>query len=614
MIIKKIKINGFGNLENKEINFNKHINIISGKNEAGKSTLLKFISSMLYGVNRNKNGKEITDYEKYKPWNVAEYSGKLSYQLDNDAHYEIYRDFNKKNPKLYNEKAEDITKQYSVDKNRGSEFFKEQTGIEEELLMATNVISQEEMKLDKTKQNLLIQKITNLISTGEDNISYKKASDKLAKKLLEEVGTDRTTERPINIIENKIKQLENNKKELEENKTKKIALEETNKKIKQEQNEKIKNLAIIKEIKNKKQEEKIEEEIIKVNEKSLEEIKNKKQKNEENKDEGKDNKNSKKYILIFSIFLILTVASILSNMHNAIKYILIIIDIIYLIFMLLKNKKIKNKKEQEKNKIKKENEIIENLILEKTEEIKKLKLQKEEKINSQKIKIKNQYQIPEKIVEDYFAFNMEELENLIEKRENEIKLDTLKIHEIELENKTILTKLEQAAQIEEELQNLYNKKQNLNSLSHAIQIAKQTLEEAYDEMKNSITPTFTKQLSKAAQKISSGKYQNVIFNDEEGLRIEKQNGEYISANLLSTGTIDQMYFSLRLSVASQISTERVPIILDEAFVYYDAERLENALQYLDENYKEYQILILTCSTREKEALDRLQIPYHEIIM
>ena len=50
MKIEKIQINGFGKLENKDIELTNGINIIIGKNESGKSTLLKFINSMLYGI------------------------------------------------------------------------------------------------------------------------------------------------------------------------------------------------------------------------------------------------------------------------------------------------------------------------------------------------------------------------------------------------------------------------------------------------------------------------------------------------------------------------------------------------------------------------------------
>lgn len=75
-----------------------------------------------------------------------------------------------------------------------------------------------------------------------------------------------------------------------------------------------------------------------------------------------------------------------------------------------------------------------------------------------------------------------------------------------------------------------------------------------------------------------------------------------------------MYFALRLSIACRISKEKLPIILDEAFAYYDEERLKNTIEYLNENYKDYQILMLTCSTREKQALEELKIPYNEITL
>ena len=68
MKINKIKINSYGKLKNKEINLENNLNIIYGKNESGKSTLLKFILNIFYGASKNKKGKDISDFEKYKPW------------------------------------------------------------------------------------------------------------------------------------------------------------------------------------------------------------------------------------------------------------------------------------------------------------------------------------------------------------------------------------------------------------------------------------------------------------------------------------------------------------------------------------------------------------------
>ena len=211
MKIKQLKINSYGKLKNKEINLSDNINIIYGKNEAGKSTLLKFIINSFYGISKNKKGKEYSDFDKYKPWEGEEFSGKIIYELDNKEKYEIFRDFKKKNPKIFNENMEEISKQFNIDKNKGNEFFLEQTKIDENLFLSTLVVNQQEIKLEEQEQNLLIQKIANLVGTGEDNVSYKKALEKINKKQIDEIGTERTREKPINIILKNIEKLEKEK-------------------------------------------------------------------------------------------------------------------------------------------------------------------------------------------------------------------------------------------------------------------------------------------------------------------------------------------------------------------------------------------------------------------
>ena len=48
MKINKIKINSFGKLRNKEIEFKNGINILYGENESGKSTIMNFIKYSLW--------------------------------------------------------------------------------------------------------------------------------------------------------------------------------------------------------------------------------------------------------------------------------------------------------------------------------------------------------------------------------------------------------------------------------------------------------------------------------------------------------------------------------------------------------------------------------------
>ena len=195
MKINKIKINSYGKLKDKEIKLNNNLNIIYGKNESGKSTILNFIFNILYGTQKNKNGKEISDYEKYKPWDSDEFSGKITYELDNKNKYEIYREFNKKNPNIFNEQGEEISNKFNINKKNGNEFFQEQTNIDSKMFLATSISLQQEVKFGKDIKSMLLQKISNMLGTGQDNISYKETIDKLNKLQLEKIGTERTKDR-----------------------------------------------------------------------------------------------------------------------------------------------------------------------------------------------------------------------------------------------------------------------------------------------------------------------------------------------------------------------------------------------------------------------------------
>ena len=116
--------------------------------------------------------------------------------------------FIKKNPKIYNEQKEEITNNFSIDKSTGSQFFYEQTKVDEELFLSTVVSNQQEVKLGKTEQGNLIQKIANLVGTGDDKTSFRIAMDRINRRQLEEIGTARTREKPINNVQKKIVELQ----------------------------------------------------------------------------------------------------------------------------------------------------------------------------------------------------------------------------------------------------------------------------------------------------------------------------------------------------------------------------------------------------------------------
>lgn len=701
MKIRNIKINGYGSMENKEINFKDGLNIVYGKNESGKSTVMSYISNILYGISRNKDGKNLSDYERYKPWTSQEFSGKINYELDNGESYEVYRDFNKKNPKIYNEKLEDISDSYDIDKKDGSKFFIEQTGVDKQMYLSTVMSMQQEVRLDDKTQNTLVQKIANLAGTGEDNVSYKKAVDKLQEKIRDEIGTNKTTQKPINIIRNEISTIEGELQKLKPYEERQYSIDREKEKIIADINkgEKEKELAAKINSENEKQstvKQKIDinfntrkenliklEELYKIqkeHENNIENIKKqienssqsklnreKELKDLEEKEEqinGEINSlnlktiNRKSYIIAAVAELIILIINAIAIKKLMVGIVGLISVIITLILYVLKASKIKkdnniitkeaNESRQKKNKdyaelkdkIMKTIEDIANKIQERKNILEKennnlsmvkgqiMLLEKNnERIQSDINKLEQDIEIAMSLkieeIKSEFIDNLDieeinlivnsnnirlELENIIEDLNN----NRIKLKSLDIEEANLLEQLETMTELKEKQESLYQQLEELKNKEETINIALQNLEEAYEEMKNTITPKFTQNLSNNASRISNGKYTKVTINDEKGLIIENQNGEYIEADKLSIGTIDELYFSLRLSMIEELSEEKLPVILDETFAYFDNERMENALKYLANELTGHQVIIFTCSNREKQILNDLELKYELI--
>lgn len=674
MRIDNLKINAYGNIKNKDISLNKGINIIHGANESGKSTLLSYIVNSFYGISKTKDGRKISDYEKYKPWEGSEFSGRIKYTLNDNSQYEIFRDFTKKNPKIYNERLEDITDNFEIDKKDGSKFFIEQTGVDKQTYLSTVVSMQQEVRLEEKEQNLLIQKIANLAGTGEDNVSYKKALGKLQDKIRDEIGTNKTTQKPINIIEKEIEEINRKIEEIRPYKDKKYGIDSEREELKEQIKELEIERKILQELRESelaenenKKEIQIKENNIKENESKVLTLKNKmkelgdieksvgensrklqseiesKKQNQEENIEIKNTSKKSIYLVIAVALIIVAVvlAVIVKNYVLAgIPLVLSIIDVI--ILAITQNKKKKEiqeqKNKQEENRIRTAQEI-ENLTkeLQGNEEEKRdldsqismikgqllLLENNNEQISAQVNKIKTdllntQNQDRNQIITKYQTeLPIEKINSIIESNnlsslEEQLNTNKIKLTGLEIEENTILPQLDNLVNLEEKLESDMQNKTELLQKEEIINLAIENLTKAYEEMKTTITPKFTNNLSEGIKEITNNKYEKVAINDENGMIIENARGEYIEANKLSTGTIDQLYLALRLSMIKDLSKETLPIILDETFAYFDNARLEKIIQYLNEKAEEHQTIIFTCTNREKEILDNLKIEYNYI--
>lgn len=96
MRILDLHIDGFGKFHDLSVSFDKDLNVVYGKNEAGKSTLHTFIRCMLFGLERGRGRAARADlYSKYEPWqNKAVYGGRMRVEKDGVI-YRLERNFQK---------------------------------------------------------------------------------------------------------------------------------------------------------------------------------------------------------------------------------------------------------------------------------------------------------------------------------------------------------------------------------------------------------------------------------------------------------------------------------------------------------------------------------------
>ena len=299
------------------------------------------------------------------------------------------------------------------------------------------------------------------------------------------------------------------------------------------------------------------------------------------------------------------------------NYIILGTSLIISVVLIINICKIQKKYKKEikiKQEMIKQNELIQEKIKLLQDEI--INLEKDnENINSeinlgrQKIEQELINKTKDLTIENINSDNIYENINILQNKLNNKKIE---LHSIELDKTNIIPKLEKLAMLEEKYVNATEQKRNLEKLNMSINLAKEILQECYEKMRHTVTPKFTQNLSKNISEITNNKYTNVRFNDEKGLIVETENGEYVPVAKLSVGTIEQLYLSLRLSMVEDISSETLPIILDEVFAYFDDERLENFLKYVYKQYPNRQILIFTCTNREKDILQKNGLEFNLI--
>ncbi len=209
MRIERLDIKGFGKFNNLKLDFKEGFNVVYGKNESGKTTLQWFIKGMLFGLKGGRSGKDgfLPPSKRFKPWSSKDYSGILEYRLENGQAFRIGRNFGNNSVNIYDSLFNDLTAQFETSRERGALFAEKQLGVNENCFEKTVLIRQMETRIDEDGSKELLNRLTNVMESGFEDISYRKAEEALKEALKTEIGTGKTTTRPLDKINSRIEEL-----------------------------------------------------------------------------------------------------------------------------------------------------------------------------------------------------------------------------------------------------------------------------------------------------------------------------------------------------------------------------------------------------------------------
>ncbi len=562
MQIKEAKIFQFGKLQNQTITFEPGINVVYGKNEAGKSTLHAFLKAMLFGMEKGRGRSAAgEDYARYTPWHAPSYyAGALRFEVGGQPFY-LERNF-------YGKEKQDCLR---------------------------NEADGEELSVAYGDLSMLLGGITAAAYGSTYDISQSGAasgaemermlSDYLAQTGEGSLGTVPLTE-AVAALEKRRKELLQEQRKLDTEKEAKIAELEVERKFLTEEcakgREAVERFAA--------EQRRVEEELCR-EQKRLEEARVREKEQDvahrlDREERIAQQKNSRKrranygmaVMLLVTIVLLITAVvqkSVLAGVLTGIAAGVCLAAGLFAIWG--KNRSFPSEKEQDADRTNGGEDQADRQGQES---------QKENRQNKEaSLALLDQLRAAATHGEQM----LKEMSDSLREKEN-------RLFNVEEEKKEQQAKSEPERRREEDIQALEL------AVSELQRVAGQLGEELEDRMNGEI--------SRYVSLFTENRYDRVQLDDSGRLQVFTE-GRQVRPEMLSRGTLEQIYLALRLSAGKALSREEcLPILLDEAFAMYDDDRLEQTLGVLSELSN--QIVIFTCQGREEALLRKNGIRYHKL--
>ena len=177
-----------------------------------------------------------------------------------------------------------------------------------------------------------------------------------------------------------------------------------------------------------------------------------------------------------------------------------------------------------------------------------------------------------------------------------------------------LASYRELSEIQEELASACQKREYLESEAAALDTALAALGRAAETRHRLLAPELNRRVGEIVGRLTRGRYRKVRIDEELVVTVSTpEDKRQVDLTALSAGTVDQFYFAVRVAMADLISQDRkLPLFLDDPFMQYSPDRLQEVLRFMGDLARERQILLFTCRDQEQAVLDTLDIPYHRI--
>lgn len=573
LILNNLKMN-FGKYTDENIELKSGFNVIFGNNEAGKSTIFRFISAMFYSYYKSNSKSLLIEKdakEKDRPWYSEKYSGALEFTY-NGENYHLFRNFNSEDYNLINlSKNEEI--KLSDPRDLPNLFF----NISKETFNSIISIDLKNPWIDKKDKSSIKNEFIKEFYEDDNKLNLEQIKINLLKRN-QEIGTDRVSNKELGLLNKEIIKLEDRVIELNSNK---VLIDRYEKeKITIENKLKIKlNLIIYAKLETYNNEisfEEYEDLLYKI--KTYNDLIR-----ESRKSYSKDNKFNLYRNKFLFIILGFVISSILFYFFRKPLYFLIFL-ISFLIIPL--SKKIDSTEDDREDKI--------NF----------LKGEIDTAFSEAGVSNLDEYRDLVKPVKAYKVTLLENTDTLSE-RELLEKINLLKdnLTEINFKLNNAKDKLIMQREIFEELEDLKNEKSELLDEIKVNELIVESIIKTEEDLGQIFQEDLAKNISETIKYLTDSRYEKIILDKDYNLSVyDKEKMDYVDVSYLSSGTIQAINISFRIAVHQYKSKSSLPLILDDVSNYLDYNRMNKLFELLSLYSHNNQVILFTNNREELNLL------------